>query len=274
VPPPILIRGAVSDGTEGRPIAGDSPSPLRRQPARRDESGPHTTPVRRRAPDGGRPGDPRGRRGGRWHLLGHPRRGPISFDVARTISDAVESVALHEPRFILDDSRPLVREDLVTELARSDRRDDDVAQFLGSGVGLPGEPVVAARLIRRGRDWRPSSRRTTSTPDPSRHDGGRARIPSAGGRSVNVPTLEKVTSRGRSSMPCEHWRRCCPTRAPTLAGKSHGTGRRCSPRSGGRGSGPALARVGILRRSTGRRSFAPVVVGKGVPTIGAERDRR
>jgi pimeloyl-ACP methyl ester carboxylesterase len=61
---------------------------------------------------------------------------------------ATPKLALYEPPFIVDDSRPPVPEDFVArleELASSGRRGDAVAYFMTEGVGLPVEVVEQMR---------------------------------------------------------------------------------------------------------------------------------
>ncbi|HEX5936254.1 MAG TPA: alpha/beta hydrolase [Actinomycetota bacterium] len=149
-PPLVLIGGALRDRTGGMPIAEELASSLtavavdRRGRGESGDTAPYA--VEREVED---VQAILGAVGGRGHLFGHSSGAVLTLEVARTIPEAVESVALYEPPFILDDSRPPVPEDFVDrleELAGSDRRDDAVAYFLRSGVGLSDESVDAARL--------------------------------------------------------------------------------------------------------------------------------
>jgi hypothetical protein len=57
----------------------------------------------------------------------------------------ISKLALYEPPFILDDSRPPVPDDYVdhlAELASTDRRSDAVEYFMLTGVGVPPEAVA------------------------------------------------------------------------------------------------------------------------------------
>ena len=61
---------------------------------------------------------------------------------------AIPKLALYEPPFIVDDSRPPVPEDYVSQLdalVASGRRSDAVAYFLTTGVGVPADIVAAMR---------------------------------------------------------------------------------------------------------------------------------
>jgi pimeloyl-ACP methyl ester carboxylesterase len=153
-PPLVMIGGALSDRRAGRRIA--------------DALGPSLTAVavdrRGRGDSGDTPPytvereveDVRailGAVGGSGHLLGHSSGAVLSLEVARTFPDALTSLALYEPPFILDDGRAPLPEDFadrLEELAATGRRDDAVAYFLGTGIGLP-EPAIDA--ARRDASW-------------------------------------------------------------------------------------------------------------------------
>ena len=147
-PPLVMIGGALSDRRAGRPIA--------------DALGPSLTAVvvdrRGRGDSGDTPPYAVEREvedvhavleaiGGGGHLLGHSSGAVLSLEVARTFPDALTSLALYEPPFILDGRAPLPEDfaDRLEELAATGRRDDAVAFFLGTGVGLPEEAIAAAR---------------------------------------------------------------------------------------------------------------------------------
>ena len=60
----------------------------------------------------------------------------------------VARLALYEPPFIVDDSRPPLPKDYVdrlTEMAESGRRGDAVEYFMTTGVGMPAEAVAPMR---------------------------------------------------------------------------------------------------------------------------------
>src|SRR5215510_7573191 len=61
---------------------------------------------------------------------------------------AIEKLALYEPTFIVDDSRPPLPADYqatLTELVAADRRGDAVAYFMTTAAGVPGEFVEQMR---------------------------------------------------------------------------------------------------------------------------------
>ncbi|MFG1707475.1 alpha/beta fold hydrolase [Nonomuraea sp. M3C6] len=62
----------------------------------------------------------------------------------------VEKLALYEPPFIVDDTRPAIPDDYVRrigELVAADRRADAVRYFMRTGVGLPGVVVAMMRFM-------------------------------------------------------------------------------------------------------------------------------
>ncbi|MBF8189272.1 alpha/beta hydrolase [Nonomuraea sp. K274] len=63
---------------------------------------------------------------------------------------AIEKLALYEPPFIVDDTRPAIPADYVRrmdELVAADRRAEAVRYFMGTGVGLPGFVVAMMRFM-------------------------------------------------------------------------------------------------------------------------------
>jgi pimeloyl-ACP methyl ester carboxylesterase len=78
----------------------------------------------------------------------------------------IPRLALYEPPFVVDDTRPPVPEDYVDQLARmvaEGRRGDAVAFFLTAGVGMPAETVAPFGTRRSGRRWRASRTRWPTT---------------------------------------------------------------------------------------------------------------
>jgi pimeloyl-ACP methyl ester carboxylesterase len=228
-PPLVLIGGALSDRRAGIPIAeilAPSLTAVAVDRRGRGDSG-DTAPyaVEREVED---VQAILGAVGGRGHLLGHSSGAVLTLEVARTFPDVVESLALYEPPFILDDSRPPIPEDFVDrleELAGSERRGDAVAYFLASGVGLPDEAVAAARL---DPSWAGLEALAHTLP----YDARILRDTTEGeadplGRwaSVNVPTLVMV---GGASPPfLQHAVRALAATLPdatrrTLEGQGHG----------------------------------------------------
>jgi pimeloyl-ACP methyl ester carboxylesterase len=79
--------------------------------------------------------------GGSAFAYGHSSGAKLALDAtARGL--AITKLALYEPPFIIDDSRPGLPGEYVAtlqELASSGRRGDAVAYFMTTGVGLPAE---------------------------------------------------------------------------------------------------------------------------------------
>lgn len=86
--------------------------------------------------------------GGHAFLLGHSSGAVLALESARTLPDRIGKLALYEPPFIVDDSRPLLPDDYVThllDLVSSGRRGDAVEFFLTTAVGVPTEVVAGMR---------------------------------------------------------------------------------------------------------------------------------
>src|SRR5262249_20583942 len=85
--------------------------------------------------------------GGSASLYGSSSGGNLALKAARE-GLPVEKLALWEPNFLVDESRPPLPDDYVTELeARvgSGRRGDAVEYFMTTAVGLPTEFVAPMR---------------------------------------------------------------------------------------------------------------------------------
>lgn len=86
--------------------------------------------------------------GGHAFLLGHSSGAVLALESARTLPDRIGKLALYEPPFIVDDSRPLLPDDYVThllDLVSAGRRGDAVEFFLTTAVGVPTEVVAGMR---------------------------------------------------------------------------------------------------------------------------------
>ena len=85
--------------------------------------------------------------GGSAFAFGHSSGGVLALEAAaHTLG--ITKVALYEPPFIVDDSRPPLPTDYIerlTELASTDRRGDAVEYFMVTGVGVPIEAVASMR---------------------------------------------------------------------------------------------------------------------------------
>ncbi len=86
--------------------------------------------------------------GGQAFALGHSSGAVLALESARTLPDRISKLALYEPPFIVDDSRPLLPADYVThldDLVTGGRRGDAVEFFMTTAVGVPAEVVAGMR---------------------------------------------------------------------------------------------------------------------------------
>jgi pimeloyl-ACP methyl ester carboxylesterase len=86
--------------------------------------------------------------GGSAFVFGHSSGAALALEAARTLTTKITKLALYEPPFIVDDSRPPVPEDYVAQLdaAIADGRPGDAVEiFLIKGVGVPAEFVAQMR---------------------------------------------------------------------------------------------------------------------------------
>ncbi len=85
--------------------------------------------------------------GGSAYLFGHSSGAALALEAAAH-GLAVPKLALYEPPFIVDDSRPPMPADYVehlTELTSTGRRGDAVEYFMTIGPGVPAEVVAQMR---------------------------------------------------------------------------------------------------------------------------------
>lgn len=129
--------------------------------------------------------------GGSAVVYGHSSGAVLALEAAAR-GLAIQKLALYEPPFVVDDSRPPLPDDFVAtlqELAFSGRRGDAVAYFMTKGVALPAE---MADQMRSAPMW-PALEELAPT---LAYDGmimgdttsGRA-LPSEWATSVTVPTF-------------------------------------------------------------------------------------
>ena len=88
-------------------------------------------------------------------LFGHSSGAVLALETARTLPGRVSKLALYEPPFVVDDSRPGAPADFVTHLetlVSEGRRGDAVAYFMTTGPGVPAEVVESMR----GEEYWPS----------------------------------------------------------------------------------------------------------------------
>jgi pimeloyl-ACP methyl ester carboxylesterase len=86
--------------------------------------------------------------GGSALVFGHSSGAVLALEAARTFPDRIPKLALYEPPFFVDDSRPPLPEDYVTrldELVSTGRRGDAVEFFMTTGPGVPAEAVAGMR---------------------------------------------------------------------------------------------------------------------------------
>lgn len=86
--------------------------------------------------------------GGSAFVFGHSSGAVLALEAARTSPDRIPKLALYEPPFIVDDSRPPLPEDYVTLLdgaVSTGRRGDAVEFFMTTGPGVPAEVVAGMR---------------------------------------------------------------------------------------------------------------------------------
>jgi pimeloyl-ACP methyl ester carboxylesterase len=88
--------------------------------------------------------------GGSAFVFGHSSGAVLALEAARLFPNKITKLALYEPPFIVDDSRPLPPEDLATQLAElvaAGRRGAAVELFQTKGVGIPVEVVAQLRQL-------------------------------------------------------------------------------------------------------------------------------
>jgi pimeloyl-ACP methyl ester carboxylesterase len=81
-------------------------------------------------------------------VFGHSSGAVLALEAARTLPDRIPKLALYEPPFIVDESRPPLPADYVTrldDLISTGRRSDAVEYFMTTGPGVPAEVVVGMR---------------------------------------------------------------------------------------------------------------------------------
>ena len=85
--------------------------------------------------------------GGTAFVFGHSSGAVLALEAARQIPTKIAKLALYEPPFIIDDSRPPAPENYaprLTELVSSGRRGEAVEYFM-TGVGMPAEMIAQMR---------------------------------------------------------------------------------------------------------------------------------
>jgi pimeloyl-ACP methyl ester carboxylesterase len=164
--------------------------------------------------------------GGSALALGHSSGAALALEAAARGS-AITRLALYEPPFITDDSRPPLPDDYVAhldELTAADRRGDAVEYFMTVGVGIPAEAVTQ---MKDAPMW-PSLETVAHT---IRYDArimgdhmSGAPLPAAGWAGATMPTL--VMDGGASDPWIRHSARTLAELLPnaeyrTLEGQTH-----------------------------------------------------
>jgi pimeloyl-ACP methyl ester carboxylesterase len=147
-PPLIVVGGAMSDRTAAAPLAellSSRCTVFAYDRRGRGDSG-DTTPYapERELQDLAALIEAAG--GSAW-IHGHSSGAVLALEAAAH-GLPITRLALYEPPFMIDDSRPPVPDDFVATLealVASDRRGDAVAYFMTTGVGLPSEMVERGR---------------------------------------------------------------------------------------------------------------------------------
>jgi pimeloyl-ACP methyl ester carboxylesterase len=82
--------------------------------------------------------------GGSAFVFGHSSGAVLALRAAAKLGDKIKKLALYEPPFILDDSRPPIPADYVThlrELSAAGRKEDALIYFMTVAVGIPAEYI-------------------------------------------------------------------------------------------------------------------------------------
>jgi pimeloyl-ACP methyl ester carboxylesterase len=150
----VLVGGALSDRAAAAPVAAllaDRFSVLTYDRRGRGDSG-DTAPyaVEREVEDldalitGA---------GGSAFVFGHSSGAVLAMEAGMALGSRIPLLAVYEPPFVVDDSRPPLPSDLIArldDLVRSGRRGDAVEAFLVNG---PGEPTERVAEIRSSPHW-------------------------------------------------------------------------------------------------------------------------
>ena len=82
--------------------------------------------------------------GGSAFVFGHSSGAVLALRAAGQLGDKIKKVALYEPPFIIDDSRPPIPADYVAhlrELSAAGRKEDALIYFMTVAVGIPAEYI-------------------------------------------------------------------------------------------------------------------------------------
>lgn len=82
--------------------------------------------------------------GGSAFVFGHSSGAVLALRAARQLGNKIKEIALYEPPFIIDDSRPPIPADYVAhlrELSAAGRKEDALIYFMTVAVGIPAEYI-------------------------------------------------------------------------------------------------------------------------------------
>jgi len=86
--------------------------------------------------------------GGSAFVFGHSSGAVLALEAARLLPGKIEKLAIYEPPFIVDDSRPPVPQDYVAhlnELIAAGRREEAVEYFMTDAMLVPAEMLAQMR---------------------------------------------------------------------------------------------------------------------------------
>ena len=86
--------------------------------------------------------------GGSAFVFGHSSGAVLALEAARLLGGRIEKLAIYEPPFIIDDSRPPVPQDYVShlnELIAAGRRSEAVEYFMTDAMLVPAQMVAQMR---------------------------------------------------------------------------------------------------------------------------------
>ena len=166
--------------------------------------------------------------GGRASVYGHSSGAVLALEAASR-GLPIDRLALYEPPFVVDDSRPPLPPDYVarlTDLVAGDRRGDAIEYFMTTGAAAPADTVAS---MRSAPFW-PAMEAHGAHPGLRRHGHGRHDVgpPAAQGErwdTVTMPTL--VMDGGASPEWARNAARALAAVLPdaryrTLEGQTHG----------------------------------------------------
>lgn len=166
--------------------------------------------------------------GGSAFAFGHSSGAALALEAARLLPGKITKLAVYEPPFIVDDSRPPLPKDYVDQIKErvaAGRRSDAVEYFMTAAVGVPGEMVAQ---LRRDSMW-PGMEAVAHT---LAYDGAimgetmyGQPLPAGRWAAVSIPTL--VLDGGASPAFMHHGAEALLAALPnarrhTLAGQNHG----------------------------------------------------